>query len=284
MKKIIFLPAVIVCVCALLTACSSTTVKQGSLLNPSEGMNATSVTPNPTAANLNVQLGMGYLQQGDVERAKRKLLLAIAQAPNWAPAQDAMAYFLENTGEPQNAETYYKKAIALDPTSGAGHNNYGAFLCRTNRYQEADQQFMLAVQDVNYIHTAEAYENAGLCAMKIPDFVKAQGYFQKAIAQDPHRTTSYLELAQITFNQKNYPQTQQYLNQYLQAVPEPNPESLWLAVRLARAQNDQTTAGKYAVMLLTRFPTSNETKWLKAAKIPTNQPNTQLKIPGLLSS
>lgn len=261
----------------MLTGCSSTTVTPATSLNSTETTTPI-VQNNTTAADYNVQLGMGYLQQGDVSRAKRKLLLALQQAPDYPPAQEAMGFFYENTDEQKTAEKYYLKAIQLDPKSGRIHNNYGTFLCKLQRYQEADKQFMLAVEDLNYLKPAEAYENAGLCAMQIPDNAKASIYFQKAIAKDPQRSTSYLELAQISYKQGQYVEAQKYFTQYQGQVKELDPEALWLAIRLAREQKDQTTAGRYALLLQINFPDSKEYKELRASQNKTEKQPTEPKL------
>src|SRR5690242_7983555 len=82
------------------------------------------------AASYNVQLGLGYLKQGDRPRAKKKLLTALEQEPTSADVNSAMAYYFEQTGEQNQAEKYYLKAITLSGNKGAQLNNYGAFLCR----------------------------------------------------------------------------------------------------------------------------------------------------------
>jgi type IV pilus assembly protein PilF len=192
-----------------LTACHSLPTKQ----DENEQKTLASIN-NQTAAHYNVQLGIAYLQRGDIQRAKHKLLTALEQAPNWAPAQDAMGYFLMKTGDMQSAEPYFLRAIALAPNAGSAQNNYGIFLCRNKRYQEANQHFMLAVQDKNYLNTAEAYENAGLCALESPQPQMAENYLLKAVAQDPRRSVALLELVKIYLKQQQYKQAQAYLNAY----------------------------------------------------------------------
>lgn len=261
----------------LLTACSTTTP-----ITDTSTVTVENVAPeketNTTAADYNIQLGMGYLDEGDVSRAKQKFLQAMDQAPDWPPTQEAMGYFFENTGETNTAEKYYLKAIELDPSSGRAHNNYGTFLCKLQRYKEADKQFMLAVQDLKYLKTAEAYENAGLCAMQIPDNAKATEYFKKAISQDPKRAASYLELSQISYQQGQYAIAQKYFDQYQQQIKELDPEALWLGVRLARAQKDETTAGRYALQLQTDYPDSKEYKELRASQGKSESKTLEQKI------
>lgn len=175
--KIIGLAAVTLC----LVACTSTSAP--STVNTKKSVNF--------AAENNIKLGLAYLEQGKIPQAKEKLLNALKQAPQNYLSYDAMGYFLEKTGEAKAAEQYYLKAMQLAPHNGAAYNNYGTYLYRQKRYQDAIHYFTLAVKEPNYLHTADAYENAGLAALKIPDKKLAKMYFEKAIASDPRKKTSH---------------------------------------------------------------------------------------------
>lgn len=153
------------------------------------------------AAFYNTQLGMAYLKQGDRQRAKQKLLSALALAPRSAEVREAMAYYLEKTGDIEQAHRYYAKALSLAPQSGAQLNNYGAFLCRIGKYKESLNYFAKAVKDIHYINTAGAYENAGLCAVASGDYTQANYYFIKALAHDPERKQSLYELVNLELKQ-----------------------------------------------------------------------------------
>ena len=162
----------------------------------------------------NVQLGLGYLKQGDTPRAKRKLLMALELMPDSADANGAMAYFLEKTGNITEARKFYQKAMSLAPESGSQLNNYGTFLCRSGNYAEADRYFLKAVKDANYVNSAGAYENAGLCATGIPDNSKAESYFVKALEQDSRRTQSLYELVSIELKQNDADKALAFLRKY----------------------------------------------------------------------
>jgi type IV pilus assembly protein PilF len=136
-------------------------------------------------AGLNTKLGLAYLHQGHVARAKSKMLLALQEDPNNPIILDAMGYFLEKTGNVKTARQYYLRAVALAPRRGTVQNNYGTYLCRHGYYQEAIKHFLLATQDTNYLHVADAYENAGVCAAKIPNKKLAHKYFRAALQHDP---------------------------------------------------------------------------------------------------
>jgi type IV pilus assembly protein PilF len=148
------------------------------------------------AAILNTQLGLAYLKQGYIPRAKKKLLIAMAQNPESADVEAAMAYFFEQTKEWAYAEQHYRKAITLSP-GGAQWNNYGAFLCKRQKYIEAERYFLKAIKDIQYINTARAYENAGLCAINAGNYKKAKYYLTKALEQDHKRNKAREALKKI---------------------------------------------------------------------------------------
>lgn len=157
--------------------------------------------PNQDAASYNTQLGLAYLKQGDRPRAKQKLLMALAEAPASPYTNASMAYFMEKSGELQQAERYYRKAMVAAPKNGEQLNNYGSFLCRQGRFAAADTYFLRAINDPQYTHVAGAYENAGLCAAAMASHTKATRYFLKALQQDPARKQSLYELAKIEMKQ-----------------------------------------------------------------------------------
>lgn len=189
----------------VLQACHNVEDKSTQLIDANKRM---------AAANYNIQLGMGYLKQGDNPRAKHKLLTALKLNPHSAEAHSAMAYFLEKTGDTDTAGKYYSKALSLAPKSGSQLNTYGAFLCRMGQYAEAENYFLKAVKDVNYLNTAAAYENAGLCAAAIPNENKAELYFLKALMQDSRRAPSLYELVLLKLKQNQANSALRYLQKY----------------------------------------------------------------------
>jgi type IV pilus assembly protein PilF len=153
-----------------------------------------------STAKINIQLGVHYLQENNVFRAKQKLILALNQAPNIPETWYTMAYYFEITGNNEEAQRYYLKSIAIAPERGDVQNNYGTYLCRMGRYKESIKYFLLAAENPQYLDTASAYENAGFCALKIPDRNLAIKYFNKAVIEDPKRLVSQQELKKLMKN------------------------------------------------------------------------------------
>ena len=149
------------------------------------------------AADENVQLGLSYLAHHNMDAAKSHLLLALDEMPSSVMALTAMGYYNEVTGDLSSARQYYDLAIHQAPASGVANNNRGAFLCRQGFYLEAIEAFKQAALDDHYTHAAKAYENAGICALMIPDKVQAQLLFRQAFNRDSTTAVALIELAAL---------------------------------------------------------------------------------------
>lgn len=208
------------------------------------------------AATFNMQLGLGYLKQGDRPRAKKKLLTALEQQPESPDVNAALAYYFEQTKELEKAKKYYQKAISLSGSGGAQMNNYGTFLCRQGDYKSAEIYFLKAVTDQNYVHTSGAYENAGLCAMAIPDHDKAILYFTKALNQDPSRKESLYELVKLQSKMGHDTEALDLLQKYPDLVLNDR-VMLALAKDIANRTGQYTLAAEYENSFKKMEPTNN---------------------------
>ena len=199
-------------------------------------------------ANINVQLGTAYLANGDPMRAKQKLLMAMQEAPRYPASWYAMGLYLEKTGEKGKAKEYYQKAIQLGPQDGAAQNNYGTFLCRQKQYRESIKHFMIAVNDPGYLSGSEAYENAGICALQIPDKKLAENLLAKSLQIDPARPVPLIELAKLKSAQGDNQLALDYIERFLSSY-QPTKAILVLAEKIAQQANNPLLAEKYSTLL-----------------------------------
>ncbi|MDF2690880.1 MAG: ycf3 [Gammaproteobacteria bacterium] len=220
---------------ATLTACSTL---------PS----ATQQQQNIQAAQADVQLALNYLQNKQMPLAKQKLLEAIKLAPNLPEAHYSMGFYLQAVGQTKQAQQEYLKALQLAPNDPKVLNGYGVFLCNTQDYQNGINYFLKAIAQPSFTSPGVAYQNAALCALKIPDNSQAMQYFQQAINQDPSLSFSYLQLAQLQFQAGQYSQAQANLTQYNQ-IAKPTVASLQLAIALAKQAGDQDQAAALQALL-----------------------------------
>jgi type IV pilus assembly protein PilF len=207
------------------------------------------------------------MEQGKNEEALKKLQHALKLNPDSATANHYIAELYRKLGKNREAEEHYRKALSVTPSDPMLLNNYGVFLCSQHRLDEALKKFLAAVKQPFYKTPEVAYDNAGLCARQIPDTAKAEEYFRSALRLNPRMPDALYELADLSFQEQKYLHARAFVQRYLD-VTTPNPQILWLGVRVEHRLGDQAAAARYAKELKERFPTAEETLLSEGQKAP----------------
>ena len=195
-----------------------------------------------------IALGLGYMEQENMVRARENLELAIQHAPRYYRARLSMAHYYEKVGETDEARKEYKTALRLDSYNGNVLNNYGTFLCKQGDYAQADQYFNKAINQPFYYLVSASYENAGFCALKSGDSEKAKYYFTRALDHEPNRIKSILQLTKIEVSQQEFREARLRLFKFHQRYGYQIP-SLQILVELESKAGNNALRDKYQSML-----------------------------------
>ncbi|MFP4079600.1 MAG: type IV pilus biogenesis/stability protein PilW [Ectothiorhodospira sp.] len=216
------------------------------------------------AAQVNVELGQHYLRRGELRHAKENLDRALEQDPGSAQVQAAQAMLQERLEKIDRADRHYRRALSLASDSDAGMlwNNYGAFLCRQDRLEDAEEAFAKAARDPLYPTPEMAWTNAGVCAQKVPDADKAERLLRRALEEEPQHAPALLEMMRLSFEAERHLQVRAYF-QRLREVTRPSAEMLWMCHQAERALGNRDEAGRCALRLKNDFPDSEETTRLR---------------------
>jgi len=213
------------------------------------------------AAEINVQLGINYLQQGDLRTANAKLERALEQDPDLATGHWVYALLQARLERYEAAERHFERALALDPNDSKAHNNYGTFLCERDRVDEAIEQFEAAVENPLYESPATAYTNAGICLVRVGRIDEARAYLRKALEADGRFAQALYQMAKLSYRAGRYSKTRDYLHRYA-AQGRHTPQTLWLCVRTERRLGNGAEARRCAETLRERYPQSREARRL----------------------
>jgi len=212
-------------------------------------------------AKSNVQLGIGYFQQGKTEVALEKLQRAIEVAPDYSEAHSSIALVYQQLGEFEKSKDHYEIALDLEPDSGVIHNNYATLLCRMGKPLEAEPHFLKAIKDRNYGTPAQAFENLGSCLMEVPDFDKAEKYLRQALQINPKLPGALIQMARVSLEKKRYLSGRAYLQRF-QEVAKLGSREIWLAIQIEKQLGNTKAVRNYEILLRRDFPDSNETRKL----------------------
>lgn len=204
-----------------------------------------------------LDLARGYIEEGDFSRARTPIDRALDIDSRAVEAHVLKALLLQSEGEVALADAQYQKALRFEPNNSQALNNYGAFLFRQNRFEDALPPLRKVVQDTDYPKRAQAYENLGLAELRVGDTAAAEVAFQRSLRLNLVQPRASLELAHIYFESGQHDLAQQYYDGFTQSARQ-TARSLWLGIQLSRVAQDNDVLASYALALRNLFPDSDE--------------------------
>lgn len=218
--------------------------------------------PNDKQAAVYAQLAERYMVENRLDIALREAETALSLDSRNAYANDVMARIQVRLRDNDKAETYYRRAVNADPSSGIIRNNFGTFLCDQGRVDDAVDEFLVAAKNPLYARPDIAFSNAAVCLMKKPDPKKAAIHFKAALEKNPRMPLPLYYMAQISFESGQPLAARGFLSRYLE-VAKDSPGVLLLAVRIERALGAKDAMASYSVRLRGKYPDSPEAKQLR---------------------
>lgn len=203
-------------------------------------------------------LATGYLQEGKREHALRAIKRGQEIDKNDAGLLNALALYYYTDNEYKLADETYRRAIRSNPKDTASLLNYGAFLYEQKRYSEACSVLKKAVDDPLYVNRHLAFMNYGICLRELKQYAEAEQAFKRSLANNARNHRVLLEMAELKFQQGEFPQARQYFETYGKRVTQQSPRSAWLGVRLMYALGEYDQSESYALFLRNQFPNSAE--------------------------
>ena len=107
-------------------------------------------TQNEKASAVNVQLGIGYLQQNKLDLASEKLTKALRQDPKSASVHNAYAILQERLNQLELAEYHYKEATKLDPKDSQPAKTYCTVLYHNAHELQSTKYFLQTLDNPLY--------------------------------------------------------------------------------------------------------------------------------------
>lgn len=212
-------------------------------------------------AKVHTELGSLYLVDGRPAVALEEARIALAADGNYAPAYNLLGLTHMSLNEPRLAEENFNKALYLAPRDPEISNNYGWFLCQTNRERESLAYFNAAIRNPLYATPTKPNTNAGICAMRLKDDKTAEAYLLEALKSSPDNTQAMYWLGELTYRQGRYVEARQWIAN-IDKLQEPTAERDWLALRIERKLGNREAEARLAADLRKRFANSSEYRLL----------------------
>lgn len=260
--RMLLLPVLMAALALSLSGCQTTTTVNG------KPVATTEPTPRPTEsetrrrADIRLQLAASYYQQRQYAVAVDEVRQALSLNPNLTGAYGLLGLIYMELDDRVQAEANFQRALRMEPDNPELNNNYGWYLCRTGREKAAMEYFQRAADNKLYATPALPLQNAGVCMMQVRDYKSAEVYLRQSFERDATSAVVKFQLARLYLATRQLDRANFYFS-LIERDIEPTAETLWLGLRIARAQGDVQAERAYAEQLRRRFPNSNEASLLR---------------------
>jgi type IV pilus assembly protein PilF len=245
---------------ALLAACAGGPAGTGGTSGKAELPTLSEATAAQKRAQIRMQLAVGYYEQGQLAVALDEIKKAIDADPGYADAYGMRALIYMGMGETTLADDNFKRALQLAPDNPDIANNYGSFLCQSNRVGESFRWFDAALASRRYSSPVKAMNNAGSCALKNKDYDRAEHYLLQALQLAPDQPSTSANLARVYYERRDYARANFFITRLGKvARPDSLPaDVLWLAIRVQHRLGDKGAEEGWATQLRRHHAASPE--------------------------
>lgn len=209
-----------------------------------------------------IQLGLAYIERGDLVRARKHLNRALELDSESSGAHAALGLVLQREGEYRLAEEQFKKSLENEPGFTRGRTYYAAFLYSQQRYQQAYDQFAIAADDTGFVSRDRVFSNMAQCALKLERADLAIAAYEKSLSLGAQDTAIFLQVAELLVQEGRFNEAQRYYNRFLNLVRTSpvthSAQSLSLGIQLAEHFQDTAAEQSYASILKAVYADSLE--------------------------
>lgn len=196
-------------------------------------------------------LAQDRLRSGRLDEAKGHAEAVLGLDPRSADAHTVLALVAARQGRQADAGTHYARAAELAPT-GAALNNLGAWLCGNGRPAEALAWFDRALADRAYRDRPGALANAGDCAVRAGQDVRAERDLRQALDLDPDSIVALAAMAELAWRRGDAFGARAFVQRRLAAGPADR-RALQLASQIEQKLGDTAAAERYTSRMRAEF-------------------------------
>jgi len=129
---------------------------------------------------------------GSPDEAEKYWRLALAVKPDYADAHNNLGMLFADRGQPDLAEAAYRQALAANPGYADAYNNLGVLLDKRQRWDEAEAAYRQALA-IRPEH-ANVHNNLGNLLQSTGRFQEAEAAFRQALAIQPRHAEAHYNL------------------------------------------------------------------------------------------
>ncbi len=170
--------------------------------------------------DLHYQMGVTYLNKGNLEMAFFELNKAVRLKPRDADVRFAIGTVYLFKGEPERAIGEFKEAIRLNPTHADAYNNLGAAYVRIEKWDLAIEACQKALDQIGYQTPEKALTIIGWSYYKKNDPVNSIDYLKRALEIKPDSLDAANKISEVYISEGRLEKAQAILADLVTRYPK----------------------------------------------------------------
>jgi serine/threonine protein kinase/Tfp pilus assembly protein PilF len=153
-------------------------------LDSSIAASRAAISFDPTLAEAQKSLALGYTGKGWLRKARIALGRAVQLNPNYDPAVGNIGFLLMQQGKLNEAIPWYMKSIAIDPSTGMDYFGIGEDYVHLGEYEKAEEWLKRGIE----LQPTLIYAYSELCELELTrgNFPAAEKHAQQVISIEPN--------------------------------------------------------------------------------------------------
>ena len=195
-------------------------------------------------AQRDLAVARDYLSSGEIKKARLIAQHAKENSPNSSDVELIQGYIEDTAGNSELASKHYAEAVRLGPNNAAAQNAYGAWLCSSGSFAEADIYFRRALSNPKSRSNASALINAGICALNSGNTKAAIAYMRPALQLQPENPALLAAMADVSLRDGDAMSARAFL-QRREALEPLSPDLMMLGIRIEEKLGDARAIKRY---------------------------------------
>lgn len=209
-------------------------------------------------ARIRLELAAAYYGQGQYTTALDELKQVMNLDSGLSEAFELRGLIYDALNELGLAEESFKRALTLDARNASVLHNYGWYLCRKQRFDQADAMFARAAELPNSTLTAKTWLARGVCQLQAGSAAEAEKSLQHAYELEPGNPATAYNLALVLYRKGDFERARFHIRRVNNVSERANAESLWLGIRIENKLGNVNGRDELASQLRSRFNDTRE--------------------------
>ena len=208
-------------------------------------------------AELHLQMGVSYIQQQNYPLALRELLTAQSLDPRNPVIQNniGLNYFLMK--KYKRSIKHFQKAIRFSSKYTEARSNLARVYIEVKKYKEAQNQLMIAKNDLTYPNPEKIWINLGLIDFKNKKYSEAIKSFLKAIEVGKRDCLSHYMYGRSLYSLKKYTLAGSALDKSIKVCQDSLPEPYYYSALSYYRSGYSKKSQRRFKQVLEKFPESS---------------------------